>query len=344
MLDCTRIPKSSVVKALVFLLGLMGAARLAVAAEPQVLVLATGPVAGVNYPVGGALCRTINIDGPRLGLRCLIESTSGSRENLGRLAAGDFDLALLQSDWQYYAPSRLAQASNSGDSDQSEGGPEATGLRAVMALHAQPFTLVAGADSGIASLADLDGKKLNLGPKGSAVRASAIAFLEALGWSEEDWQDAPDLSPAALVDAVCTGSIDAFLLPISHPNGLVGAVTDRCQAKLVPIDGQAAEVLVQSWPFYTRVEIPGGVYNDSPDPVPSFGLRTTLVASETLSPDVVYDLVRTLFEGYQDFLTQHGALARLKLDESALAGNTLPFHEGAARFYRERGWLEPESQ
>ena len=119
------------------------------AGAEQHVVVGTGPVAGTYYPAGGALCRQVNLAAERHGLRCLVESTAGSEDNLRRLRAGLLDFALLQSDWQYYAGRDGTQEATDGEGENN--GPTSD-LRAVVSLHAQPFTLLARPESGIAAL------------------------------------------------------------------------------------------------------------------------------------------------------------------------------------------------
>ncbi len=305
----------------------------------RVVVLGTAPVAGTYYPAGGALCRVVNAARARHGLHCLVESTDGSEDNLGRLRAGELDMALVQSDWQYYAAHQPA----GGSGQDAAGGGAAVdaagdGLRAVLSLHAQPFTVLASPESDVARLADLKGRRLDLGPPGSAQRAAGEALIEALGWRKSERPEPVQLATGAQVDALCGGRIDAILMPVSHPNGLVGAATDRCRARLVPVEGEAVDLLIATWPFYARAVIPGGTYLANPQPVPSFGLRTTLVAAERLPAQQVYEIVRSLFERLDELRGQHPVLAMLDPKEMVSEGNTLELHEGALRYYRERGW------
>ena len=129
-----------------------------------------------------------------------------------------------------------------------------------------------------------------------------------------------------------------LVLPAVLVAGLVGAAADRCRARLVPVEGEAVDLLVATWPFYSRAVIPGGTYLANPQPVPSFGLRTTLVAAERLSEERVYWLVRSLFERIDDLRGQHPILSTLDPKTMVSQGSTLKLHDGALRYYRERGW------
>ncbi len=308
------------------------------AGAEQHVVVGTGPVAGTYYPAGGALCRQVNLAAERHGLRCLVESTAGSEDNLRRLRAGQLDFALLQSDWQYYAGRDGTEESSEGEDENS--GPTSD-LRAVVSLHAQPFTLLARPESGIVALRDMEDKRINLGPEASAMRKANMALIEALGWDEDDFAELAALPPEELADALCGGIVDALLMPAGHPNGVIGAATDRCGARLVPVEGPSVEVLLAAWPFYAPATIPGGLYLGNRKAVPAFGLRATLVSSVRTPEETVYQVVRSLFEGLDAFRQQHPALAALDPQEMVNRANTLALHEGALRYYREKGWKEP---
>jgi hypothetical protein len=208
----------------------------------------------------------------------------------------------------------------------------------VLSLQAQPFTLLAGPDSGITTLRDLEDKTVNLGSAGSAQRKAAMVLIEALGWDEDDFAGLTELGVDDQIDALCGGAIDAFLLPVSHPSGAISAATDRCGARLIPIDGPAVEVLLAAWPFYAPAVIPAGLYRGNSAPVPTFGLRATLATRAETSEELVYGVVSVLFERLDDLRRQHPALASLQPQEMVSQANTLALHEGALRFYREKGW------
>ena len=298
-------------------------------ADEAVLVLGTAPVSGAYYPAGGAICRLVNSRREENGLRCLVESTAGSAENLRRLKTGDLDLALLQSDWQYHAYRGTIGAKD---------GPAFAGLRALFSLHAQPITVVAARESGVAAVEDLLGKRVSLGPLGSAMRRTSESLVVAFGWPESARSEALDLAPDDQVEALCAGLIDAFVLPTSHPNGLVAAAAEGCLARLVPVEGAVVDDLLTRVPFFARTDIAGGLYRGNPEKIGSFGVRATLVAAAEQPADLVYQLVRDVFERLDELKAQHPTLASLARESMIESGNSAPFHDGALRYYRERGW------
>ncbi|MFQ6018567.1 MAG: TAXI family TRAP transporter solute-binding subunit [Kiloniellaceae bacterium] len=298
------------------------------AAVERTIVVGTAPVAGVYFPAGGALCNLVNRERARHGLRCLVESTRGSSDNLDRLRRGEIDFALIQSDWQYLAV-------ENGHGPEGEPFDE---LRAVFSLHGQPVTVVAHPEAGITRLTDLKGRRVNLGPPGSGIRAVGEMLIGALGWRRRDFAALPELGVDEQVAALCAGRIDAFILPVSHPNGAIAAATESCGAVLIDVTGAAVDRLTAEWPFYAPVEIPGGLYRGNSEPVRSYGARATLVTTVSAPADAVYEVVRATFENLDALTRQHAALAGLAAKQMVEAGNTAAFHEGALRYYRERGW------
>lgn len=306
---------------------LMAATSGALAQGERPLLIGTGPVVGIYFPAGGAICNMMNrAAGAPV---CAVVSSEGSAANLQALQAGELDLAIVQSDWQYHA----VRANGSGE---AEGRFE--GLRAVFSLHGEPVTIVARADAGIDSIEDLKGKRVNLGLPGSPGRTSAEALLAAMGWSLADLGTVAELAPEHQPSALCSGVIDAYILPTAHPSGAVAEATQGCGARLVPITGAPAERLVSDNPFYAFATIPGGTYGGNPDPIASFGLKATVVTRADVGPERVYALVKAVFDDLPSFASQHPAFAGLEPSAMAHDGNTAPLHEGALRYYKERGW------
>ena len=244
-----------------------------------------------------------------------------------RLRDGQIDFALVQSDWQYHA--------FEGDS-WLDGEAPFRNLRAVLALHGQPLTVVASGASGIQTIGDLAGSRINFGPAGSATRESAETLVSAMGWQESDFAAITDYNLEEQAAALCQGDIDAFVIPGSHPNGAVALATDSCGAVLIDIAGAGIDRLIADWPFYAPVEIPAGIYRGNPDPVRSFGVRATLVTTDAMPDKVITSLLETLFERLPDLYRQHPALAGLTPEEMARAGLTAPLHPAALTFYRAR--------
>jgi uncharacterized protein len=317
-------------------LGLMAgaallAADLASAQEQKFITIGTGGVTGVYYPTGGAICRLVNIDRQAHGIRCSVESTGGSVYNVNTMRQGELDFGVVQSDVQYNALNGV------GEEFKDQGPYE--GLRAVFAVHPEPFTVLARADSGIESFDDLTGKRVNIGNPGSGQRATMEVLMDAKGWTRDDFALASELKSAEQSQALADNNVDAIVFTVGHPNGSIQEATTTTDARLIPVAGPEVEALVEENPYYSKAVIPGGMYPGNPDDVETFGVRATFVSSADVPEEVVYQVVKAVFENFEDFKKLHPAFAQLEKEELITAALSAPLHPGAERYYKEAGLM-----
>ncbi len=314
----------------VMALAVSGMAGGALAQEQQFISIGTGGVTGVYYPTGGAICRLVNKVRRETGIRCSVESTGGSVYNINTVRAGELEFGVAQSDWQYHA--------YNGTSKFADQGPF-TDLRAVFSVHPEPFTLIVGADSGIEGFADLVGRKVNVGNPGSGQRATMEVVMDAFGISMGDFALAAELKGSEMAQALCDGNIDAMIYTIGHPAAAVTEAATTCDVKLVDVTGPEIDKLIADNPYYRSATIPGGMYKGNPDDVTTFGVGATFITSAQVSDDVVYTLVKAVFDNFEDFKALHPAFRNLKESEMISDGLSAPLHDGAVRYYKERGWM-----
>ena len=301
------------------------------AAQQKFLTIGTGGVTGVYYAAGGAICRLVNKDRAKHGIRCSVESTGGSVFNINTIKAGELDLGVSQSDVMYNAVKGEKQFKDSGAYGD---------LRAVMSLHPEPFTVVARKEANVKSFADFKGKKFNVGNPGSGTRASMEEILAAMGWKMSDFALASELKADEHGPALCDGKIDGFFYAVGHPSANIQDPTTTCGAKLVPLTGAYVDKLVKQWPFYAKVTIPAGLYPNNPQATDTFGVLATLVSSSKVPADNVYAVVKAVFDNFEEFKKLHPARAHLKPEEMVKNGLSAPLHDGAARYYKEKGWIK----
>ena len=301
------------------------------AAQQKFLTIGTGGVTGVYYAAGGAICRLVNKDRAKHGIRCSVESTGGSVFNINTIKAGELDLGVSQSDVMYNAVKGEKQFKDSGAYGD---------LRAVMSLHPEPFTVVARKEANVKAFADFKGKKFNVGNPGSGTRASMEEILAAMGWKMSDFSLASELKADEHGPALCDGKIDGFFYAVGHPSANIQDPTTTCGAKLVPLTGAYVDKLVKQWPFYAKVTIPAGLYPNNPQATDTFGVLATLVSSSKVPADNVYAVVKAVFDNFEEFKKLHPALAHLKPEEMVKNGLSAPLHDGAARYYKEKGWIK----
>lgn len=310
----------------------LGSVSASVSAQEQRFVtIGTGGVTGVYYPAGGAICRLVNMDRKEHGIRCSVESTGGSVYNLNAIRQGELDLAVAQSDWQYHA--------YNGTSKFEDVGPNKK-LRAVFSLHPEPFTVVASKASGIKTFEDLEGKRVSVGNPGSGQRATAEVLMDAMGWDLDKFSLAAELKAAEQSQALCDGNIDAFFYTVGHPSGAIKEATTSCDSVLVTVDNDATRKLIAEHPYYRKAVIPGGMYRGTDEDVTTFGVAATFVSSSDVPEDVVYEVVKAVFENFDSFRRLHPAFANLKKEEMVKDALSAPLHPGALRYYKEAGLID----
>jgi len=301
------------------------------AAEQRFVTIGTGGVTGVYYPTGGAICRLVNRDRKAHGIRCSVESTGGSIYNLNTIRNGELDMGIVQSDWQYHAYQGTSQFADQGPMEK---------LRAVFSIHPEPFTVVARADAGIQRFEDLKGKRVNIGNPGSGQRGTMEMLMEKLGWERDDFALVSELKAAEQARALCDNKIDAMVYTVGHPSGSIKEATTACDAVLVDVAGPTIDELVEARPYYRHAVIPGGTYKGTERDIRTFGVGATLVASADTDDEVVYQVVRAVFEHFDRFRRLHPAFSQLEKPEMVTEGLTAPLHPGAERYYREVGLLD----
>jgi TRAP transporter TAXI family solute receptor len=298
-------------------------------AQQQFISIGTGGVTGVYYPTGGAICRLVNKDRKDHGIRCSAESTGGSIYNINTIRAGELEFGVAQSDWQYHAYNGTSEFEAQGKFEN---------LRAVFSVHPEPVTVIARADAGINTLTDTKGKRLNIGNAGSGTRGTWEVIEAALGWERSDLALAAEMKSAETGQALCDGKIDAYFWLVGHPSALTQESLATCDAKLVPVEGAEIDKLVADNPFYRKAVIPAGMYNNAED-IQTFGVGATFVSSADVPDEVVYTVVKAVFENFEDFKGLHPAFANLKPEEMIKDALSAPLHAGAAKYYKEKGWM-----
>jgi uncharacterized protein len=298
-------------------------------AQQKFVTIGTGGVTGVYYAVGGAVCRLMNKDRQRTGLRCSVESTGGSVFNVNAIKSNELDFGMTQSDVEYNAVKGEAQFKGAAMGD----------LRAVFAVHPEPFTVLARKEAGITKFEDFKGKRLNVGNPGSGTRASMEQLLEEMKWTLKDFSLASELKADEQGPALCDNKIDGFYYGVGHPSAAIQDPTTTCGAKLVPITGPAIDALLKKFPYYSVATIPGGMYANNPQPTTTYGVRALLVTSAKQPDDVVYNLVKAVFDNFDEFKKLHPAFAALEPRDMLKSGISSQLHPGAVKYYKEKGWM-----
>jgi uncharacterized protein len=294
------------------------------------LTIATGGPGGVYHPVGNAICRMFNLAEEHSTARCVTRLSEGSVANVRHVRRGEAALGLSQSD--------VAYAAHRGEGPFTAAGPD-TELRTVIALHPEALAVIARADAGIRRIEDLRGKRISVGRSGVASVVAPDDLLAAYGWTTSDFARSLSLGLAEQNRALCDKSVDAIMFQAAQPSGFIQEATIGCPARLLRLEGPAIDRLLAAHPYYVASVIPGGMYDGNPDDVPTFGTRVMLVASSRESEDLVYAVVKAVFENFADFRRLHPAFFTLKSSDLVPGGDVTPIHPGAAKYYRDAGFI-----
>ena len=192
--------------------------------------------------------------------------------------------------------------------------------------------------SGVMKLDDIKGKRFNIGNPGSGTRGTWEVAEEALGWKRSDLKLAAEFKSAEMGQALCDGKIDVYFWLVGHPSALTQETLATCSSHLVNVEGPAIDKLVKDNSFYRKATIPAGMYNNDKE-ISTYGVGATFVTSADVPEKVVYTVVKAVFENFADFKKLHPAFGNLKEKEMISDSLSAPLHAGAAKYYKERGWM-----
>ena len=308
----------------------LAVAGASVSAQAETFVtIGTGGQTGVYYVVGQSICKLVNRGQADHNIKCTAPSTGGSVANINAIKEGSMDMGVAQSDWQAYAYN---------GAPEFEGG-QFDDLRAVFSVHGEPFTVVARADAGIESFADLKGKRVNIGNPGSGQRGTMEVLMGELGWSTDDFSLASELKSAEQSAALGDNKVDAIVFTVGHPNGSIQEATTTTEAKLISVEGPEVDALVDANSYYAKSTIPGGMYKGTDGDTNTFGVKATFVSSASVDEETIYQVVKAVFDNFDRFKGLHPAFENLSEEDMIADGLTAPLHPGAERYYKEKGWL-----
>ena len=299
-------------------------------AQQKFVTIGTGGVTGVYYVAGGAICRLMNKEKAKHGIRCSVESTAASVYNVNTIKAGELDFGVAQSDVEYNAVKGLAQFKESGAHGD---------LRAVFSLFPEALMVASRKEANVKKFEDFKGKRFNVGNPGSGTRSTVEMLMANLGMKNGDFALTSELKPDEHGPALCDNKIDGFAFVVASPAANIQDPTTTCGAKLVNITGPAVDKLVKDYPYFAHATIPGGMYPANAEAIKTFGVMANVVSSAKVPDNVVYAMVSAVFDNFEEFKKLHPALAHLDPKDMVKNGLTAPLHPGAVKYYKEKGWL-----
>ena len=312
----------------------------AAAQERKFLRIGTGSISGVYFPIGGLIASAISHPpGASLcghggscgvpGLVAVAQASKGSVANVRQIAAGRIESALVQADIAYFAVKGVGFFS---------GAKAVPGLRAVANLYPEAVHVVVRKESRIRAIGDLRRKRVSLDLKGSGTRSIANLVLMAHGIDPKSLRRRnSQVGPA--VDRLQTGGIDAFFFVGGFPTPSIARLAREVPLRLLPITGEQAAAIRKANPFLATATVPASVYGRM-EATRTLAVGALWTISDKVSADLVYGITRALWHPTTRTILDQGppATRQMRL-KNALKGVAIPLHEGAARFYREKGLI-----
>ena len=319
-----------------WLMGGAGAPPARAQDETRFFRIGTGPTTGNYFTIGGIIANAIsNPPGSRPcdkggscgvpGLIAIAQTTQGSVQNVELVADKTLESGLCQSDVAYWAYT---------GSGMYSGGKPFDGLRAIANLYQESLHIVARADSKINAIADLRGKRISLGGRGSGTRATAVLVLGAYGVGERKFAG-QQLAIGKATEQLRDKAIDAIFFVGGPPVPALAELAQTTALRLLPVAGDEASALRSAYPFLTVDVVPENSYGANPATV-TVGIGTYWLVLAELEDNLVHDITAALWHpATRKLLDQGSPIGRRIRLEQALVGLPLPVHAGAERFYAE---------
>lgn len=277
---------------------------------------------GGNYnSLGQALSKTLAGDPYKISTE--VKTTAGSAANIRLLSKDYLELALAQSD--------VIDEMYNGTLENAA----MKGYSAVAALYPEPVQIVVRADSQIASVSDLVGKTVSVGEADSGTQKNAAQILQVYGLTSS-MLTIQNMTYSEAADALSEGTIDAMFCTAGAPAQVVLDLSEKTPVNLVPIDMARSILLTIAYGFYTEIEIPAGTYNGQQEDVKTLAVQSVLLASDKVPEDTVYTITSALFKE-KAALNSAVPVEFDLVEQNAVESITIPFHPGAAKYYKECG-------
>jgi uncharacterized protein len=315
------------------LLVLASATFIVSAQRDQRIVVSTGGTGGVYYPLGGAMADiwSDKVD----GVMASSSSSGASVENVNLLHHGEVQLALIQNDIAYYAFHKEEMFAPEGPSAVPQPLDKISWLAS---LYPEVVQVIASANSGIDTISDLKGKRIAVGAPGSGHEANARQIIMAHGFDYDDFDRVDFIMHTEAGDAIKDGHLDAYFTTAGIPTASAVDIFSTHDVKLVTVEDEMADKILEEWPFYAKFTIPAGTYSGQDEPVETLAVMAALLINADVDEDIAYNLTKSLFENLDVMAATHQRGADISI-EGALEGQSLELHPGAARYYEEVGAL-----
>ena len=302
-------------------------------AKDKFVALGTGSPSGTYAPVGAGICDLVNDNRPTHGVRCIAYNTGGSVYNIQAIMSGELEMGITRSDLAFQAYKGINAFKAIGPNPD---------IRAVTTLYSMPIAVLVKKSADINSFEELEGKRINIGNKGSGKRSVSELILNIMGWQKGDFSAVLELNTKQMGKAFCDDNVDILIEGLGNPSKFYEEMVRDCGGKFLAVPPEVVGKIKKQFPYFAALDIPGGLYSETPDNIGTFGFKATLVTKREVHPDTVYDVTAAMFDAFEKFQDKHPSLKLSSLKPMVQNGIFIPFHPGAERYLREKGYLTPD--
>lgn len=290
----------------------------------RVINIVTAPPGGGWYVMGGALASVINDAVP--GVQAVAEVSGGAEENVRLVGTGQSNLGFV-----------ISKTALQGYQGQEPFAQPFPNLRMLIGnLDIGQMHVVVLERSPLGEICELKGRRVGVGPSGHGSLSNLREIFSAgCGFTFDD------ITPVYLpydqaLSAVGDGRLDAAVLYVSPPIPAISEFGATRPYRLLPLNEATRTAIVTRYGYYLKTTIPANAYSGLDRDVPVVGTSNGVMVGAELPADLVYQITKATFENVERLRSSYPTLANFSL-EVAPTGGLIPYHDGAIRYYRERG-------
>lgn len=288
----------------------------------------TGATSGTIYPLGSAMANlwTEEIDGVRVN----VQASNGGVDNLNLLQQGEAQISFATTGivWEAF------------NGERSFEGRPYEDLRIVAGLYMNPNQFVVHKDAGIDSIADLAGKNFAPGTTGSTPEVESSIILPEYGIEYPDGINANFVGFTEAIDLMRNKQIDGALIQAGLPTAAVTEMISTADGKLIGIEDDVREKLMDEYPWYADFTIPAGTYDGQDEDVDTLAIKMVLFTDASIDEDTIYELTKTFWENLDQLKDSHAIVEQMDIEEATTDLADVPLHDGAIRYYEEVGVMK----
>ena len=297
-----------------------------IANAKEFVTIGTGSMTGTYYPVGGAICRLVNMN---KDMKCSVQSTGGSVYNVNNVLKKELNFGFVQSDVVYDKFNGKGKFENDGNKD----------LRSVVSIYPELLAFVVSKESGIKSYNDLAGKRINVGNPGSGNEVTALIVYDMYKFDVKKLAHRGVLTVQECPMALKDKKIDGYYFMVGHPTANVTDAANSLPIDLVGIEDDKMSQLLKKYPYFAKGVIPAKMYEGVDHDTQTVGVKAVLVASKNQSDSSVRAVVKAILDNFDEYKKLHPALG-LVTKESLVEGLSAPLHPAAEAVFKEAGILK----